>query len=59
MINIFGIAENSTSFLMNRESSSTNSFGWNVYGGVGTIYGSASVGYVHSDVYQVRNQVIH
>ena len=41
-----------TSFLMNKEESSTSSFGWNVYGGGGTPYGLASAGFIYSDVKQ-------
>ncbi len=41
-----------SSFLMSEEKSSSNSYGWNVYGGIGTIYGVLSEGYVYSSVTQ-------
>lgn len=47
------------SFLMNKEKSSTSSFGWNVYGGGGTPYGLASAGYVYSDVNQNGTTEVH
>ena len=39
-------------FLMNEEKSSSNSYGWNVYGGTGAFKGAASAGYVYSSVTQ-------
>lgn len=58
-IDLSKIKENSAAFLMNEESSSTSSFGWNVYGGAGTTHGAASVGYVHSDVNQEGTSKLH
>ena len=46
------VSLNIRSFLMNEEKSTSNSFGWNVYGGTGTKNGAASAGYVYSSVTQ-------
>ena len=47
------------SFLMNKETSSTNSHGWNAYGGIGVAGGLASAGYVRSTVYQNGTAKLH
>ena len=51
-INLSEFSNNVKDFLMNKEKSSSSSFGWNVYGGVGSADGIASTGYTYSSVTQ-------
>ncbi|MBO7638444.1 MAG: hypothetical protein J6S91_05645, partial [Treponema sp.] len=52
IIDLSKYIDNEKNFLMNEEKSTSNSFGWNVYGGTGALKGAASAGYVYSSVTQ-------
>ncbi|MBQ2530200.1 MAG: hypothetical protein II547_08105, partial [Treponema sp.] len=58
VVDLSAFMKSGESFLMNEEQSSSNSFGWNVYGGLGSRKGLLSAGYIYSSVTQDGSNVL-
>ena len=59
VVNLSAFMKSGGSFLMNEEQSSSNSAGWNVYGGLGSPGGLISAGYVYSSVTQDGSNTLY